>query len=92
MSFQLACEVSEGLRHAEASVKVTDYHDSTEFFPLDRGMISEDGGVNSIPVFLIRYSPERDFALVGLPVEADSGTNRIWVRTSDLKEALEPVP
>ena len=87
---QLRCQVADGLRPAEASITVRDHSGKSEHFPLDRGMVTDEDGATSIPVFLIQYSDDRDYALVGLPVEADSGSHRIWVKAADL-EVLEPV-
>src|SRR6516162_8612517 len=67
------CNVSEGLRKAEATVTVSEYDGTSQHFPLDRGLITKAGGRSAIPVGVIQYTGE-----------ADSGTQRIWVRLSDL--------
>jgi len=87
---QLRCTVTDGLRKAEATITIKDHEDVSQYFPLDRGMISQEDGSNTIPVSLIQYNRDRKFVLVGLPVEADSGSQRIWVKTEDL-QVLEPV-
>ena len=84
---RLYCNVSEGLRNAEATVTVSEYDGTPQHFPLDRGLITKAGGRSAIPVGLIQYTGDAEgdeLALVSLPVEADSGTQRIWVRLSDL--------
>ena len=84
---KLYCKVSEGLRKAEATVTVSEYDGTVQHFPLDRGLIATTGGKPAIPVGVVHYAEngrEERLALVSLPVEADSGTQRIWVKLSDL--------
>jgi hypothetical protein len=81
---QLLCEVSEGLRKSEATVKVTAYDDRPEFLPVDRGLLSEENGRCYLSVGLIHISHEKKAALVALPVEADSGAHRLWVKLDHL--------
>lgn len=82
------CEVSEGLRRSEATVKLTSYDGRPEFLPVDRGLLSQEKGRHYLSVGLVHVSPEQSAALVSLPVEADSGAHRIWVRLDQLKEPL----
>ena len=82
---QVLCEVSEGLRSAEATVKLSVYDGSHEFLPVDRGLLSEEDGKQYLSVGLIHISDEKKAALVSLPVEADSGAHRVWVRVDRLK-------
>jgi hypothetical protein len=91
---KLSCKVSEGLRQAEATVTVSEYDGTVQHFPLDRGLISTARGKPTIPVGVVHYATngqDDGLALVSLPVEADSGTQRIWVRLSDLILEKEPV-
>ena len=84
---KLYCNVSDGLRKAEATVTVSEYDGTPQHFPLDRGLIAKTGGRSAIPVGVIQYAGnagDDELALVSLPVEADSGTQRIWVKLSDL--------
>lgn len=82
----LLCEILEGARQAEATVVVKDVHERREFFPADRELITEEGGKHWVPVSLIHVDDPRKLALVGLPVEADSGAHRIWVKRSHLRQ------
>lgn len=84
---KLYCKLSEGLRKAEATVTVSEYDGTPQHFPLDRGLITKINGKYVIPVSIIHYAgdaEDNELALVSLPVEADSGTQRIWVKLSDL--------
>jgi hypothetical protein len=81
---QLLCEVSDGLRAAEATVKVRDYEGRTEYLPADRALLAQRAGKDYLPVRIIYHDEGKRAALVELPAEADSGAHRIWVRLSDL--------
>jgi hypothetical protein len=91
MMAKLYCTVSEGLRSAEASITVTEYDGSPQHFPLDRGMITRAEGRDTIPVRILQRDERGELALVSLPVEADSGTQRIWVKVKDLISHKEAV-
>lgn len=80
------CEVSEGLRSSEATVKLTTSDGGSEFLPVDRGLLTEEGGQHYLSVGLIHVSDEKGIALVSLPVEADSGAHRVWVKKDWLKQ------
>lgn len=87
---QLRCEVAEGLRPAEATITVRDHAGKPEHFPLDRGMVSGAGDRATISVFPVVRSDDGRLVSVQLPVEADSGTWRIWVRAEDLVQDARP--
>ncbi len=83
---QVLCEVAEGLRKAEATVKLMSYGGQPEFLPVDRGLVVADNGRQYLSVGLLHISQEKQAALVSLPVEADSGAHRVWVRLDHLKQ------
>jgi hypothetical protein len=56
--------------------------------PVERGLLTEEGGKYYLSVGLVHVSHERKTALVSLPVEADSGAHRVWVRFDHLKQEL----
>ncbi len=85
---QVLCEVSDGLRQSEATVKLTTYDGRPEYLPVDRGFVSEDGGKHFLSVGLVHVNHEKKAALVSLPVEADSGAHRVWVTLDQIKQPL----
>lgn len=85
----LKCKVSKGLRAAEVTVEVRDYSGRREFLPADRDMIEQQDGQSYLPVPILQLDKARKAAVVSLPVEADSGAYRIWVKLSDLKDCSE---
>jgi hypothetical protein len=82
---QVICEVSEGLRKAEAMVKLISYDGRPEFMPVDRGLLSTEGETHFLSVPVIHISNEKQAALIALPVEADSGAHRVWVHLNQIK-------
>lgn len=80
------CAVEDGLRPSEATVGVTGFDNRVEYLRVERSFIREIAGHPYLPVGLIQYD-EQDpgVALIELPHEADSGANRMWVRTSNLR-------
>jgi len=83
---QVICEVSEGLRKAEATVKLITFDGRPEFLPIDRGLLSTDGNQHFLSVPVIHINQEKKAALIALPVEADSGAHRIWVHLDRIKQ------
>ncbi len=79
------CKVTNGLRPAEATVEVPTYAGRSEFMPVDRGLLSETHGKAFLSVVVLHVNWAKKAALVSLPVEADSGVNRIWVKLADLQ-------
>jgi hypothetical protein len=86
---QVLCEISEGLRDSEATVRLTSYDGRLEYIPVDRGLLSKEGEQYYLSVGLIHISHEKKAALVSLPVEADSGAHRVWVKLDHLKQEQE---
>jgi hypothetical protein len=82
---QVLCEVSEGLRNAEATVKLVGFDGRPEFLPVDRGLLSEEGNRHFLSIPIIHINQEKKAALIALPVEADSGAHRIWVHLDRIK-------
>jgi hypothetical protein len=84
----VVCEVTDGLRPAEATVSVRDYTGRTEYLPVDRGILARANGKHLLPVRLIYQDEAKNAAFIELPDEADSGVTRLWVRLADV-QALE---
>ena len=83
---RVICEVSEGLRKSEATVKLVTFDGSPEFLPVDRGLVVTEEGKTYLFVGLVHVNSEKKAALVSLPVEADSGAHRVWMKLESLRE------
>ena len=86
---RVLCSVSEGARPAEATVEVRDYQGRPEYLPVDRALIIAENGTSYLSVAVLHVEPTKKAALVDLPVEADSGANRIWVNLANLTDLAE---
>ncbi len=85
----ILCKVSEGARAAEATVEVRDYNGRAERMPVDRDFLEKVGKAYYLPVLVAHVDRKTNLAVVNLPVEADSGAHRIWVRLDQLKDHEE---
>ncbi len=83
------CEVSAGLRPAEAKVMIRDFEGRRQFLPIHREMLLHEGGQYYLPVGLIHIDEDQQAALVALPEEADSGAHRLWVRLDSLRQGSD---
>jgi hypothetical protein len=81
---RLFCDVSKGLRDAEASITVHEYDGTPQYFPLDRGLVAKIRKRDTVPVRLLWADLDKKTAFVTLPVQADSGASRIWVPLDNL--------
>jgi hypothetical protein len=82
---RLRCKIGEGARPSEATVELQDSEGRPEYLPVERAFLIADNGDYYLPVSIGHVDRERKLAIVGLPVEADSGAHRIWVNLSQLK-------
>jgi hypothetical protein len=83
------CSVDEGLRPSEATVEVRDIDDRSEFLRVDRDFVKSFDNRHYLPIGIVYRDKEsgKDLVLIELPHEADSGTNRLWVPISSIREA-----
>jgi hypothetical protein len=59
---------------------------------IDRGMLEQEDGVYYLPVVVVYVDRTKGAALVNLPIEADSGAHRLWVRLQDVRDLANEVP
>ncbi|HZU38243.1 MAG TPA: hypothetical protein VFA18_20130 [Gemmataceae bacterium] len=86
------CEVSEGPRVGYVAVGVKSIEGHTEFLTIEDRLLAHRGDERYLPVSVVGKDKARQTALVQLPAEADSGANRVWVRTDDLVLERDEVP
>jgi hypothetical protein len=82
----LCASVEDGLRPAEATVTVQEYDGSPQYMPVDRELLSRHGSSYYLPVRVLGVDRAKKLALISLPVEADSGANRLWVELGKLRD------
>jgi hypothetical protein len=86
---RVLCEVTEGLRESEATVQVKDAEGRPEFLPVERAFLTFEGDTPYLPVSVVAVDYRRKVALIALPVEADSGANRVWVKLAHIRDLSE---
>jgi hypothetical protein len=84
----LKCEVTEGPREGYKAVGVASAEGFTEYFSIEERFLVNDGGTYRLPVRVIGNDKKNKTYLIQLPVEADSGANRVWVTEDALSDML----
>jgi hypothetical protein len=86
------CEVSEGVRSDFKTVGVLSVIGHREYISIEeRFLVKYDGGY-VLPVEIIGQDTRYDNLLLQLPFEADSGANRVWVRSADVITQPSEIP
>jgi hypothetical protein len=85
----LQCEVLDGPREGFKTVGVTTIEGSTEYLIIEERFLVHQDDAYLLPVRQVHSDPVHKTVLVQLPVEADSGANRVWVRKDELIKAGE---
>jgi hypothetical protein len=88
----LKCEVTEGPRPGFKAVGVASIEGHSEYLTIEERFLVRRGDGYLLPVEVVGRDRRYNTALVQLPVEADSGANRVWVRGQSLVEAPDEVP
>jgi hypothetical protein len=84
--------VREGSRPHFKVVGVSSVEGHVEYLGIEERFLVRRGDAYLLPVRLIGRDRRHKTALVQLPVEADSGANRVWVREENLRGAPDEVP
>lgn len=88
----LRCEsVSEGLRDSEAIASLRDFHGRRHFIRVERDFLSTQNGDSYLPVAVVHIDAREHAALVELPHEAETGANRLWVKSDQLDDRVGAV-
>ncbi len=84
------CEMSEGPRPNFTTLGIESAEGNTEYLTIeDRFLFKrKDGYVLGVRV--VARDDEQGLFLVQLPVEADSGANRVWLSEEHVKDSKAP--
>jgi hypothetical protein len=82
-------EVVPGLRDREVAPRLVDLAGRNHYIRVERDFLTEKGGQYFLPVDIVHVDPKTKAVLVELPHEAETGTNRIWVKPEQLDEPVE---
>ncbi len=78
--------VSAGLRSSEIVAKFTDYNNRSHFIRVERDFVDQELGTTFLPVGVIHVDLKTKAVLVELPHEAETGVNRLWVKSEQVKD------
>ncbi|MBY0456808.1 MAG: hypothetical protein K2V38_05690 [Gemmataceae bacterium] len=85
------CEVTDGPRQNVKSVGVLSVEGFAEYLAIEERFLVPRGDHLLLPVRIIARDPRQKTALVQLPVEADSGANRVWVSSESLSDIPDEI-
>ena len=88
---QVLCDqLSKGLRESEVIATVTDLSGRRHFLRVERDFLTTDAaGRFFLPVGVVHFDLKTKAVLIEFPQEAETGANRIWVKSSALLEPLK---
>ena len=86
------CEVSDGPRAGFKTVGVPSIEGRREYLAIEERFLVKRNGTYLLPVEAIGKDSRYETVLVQLPFEADSGANRVWVRSGDTVQEPSEVP
>jgi hypothetical protein len=79
VQYAVVCEVFPGLRSSERTVAVANVHGRREFLRIEGNYLRQEEGRTYLPIGFIYEHPESNSVLIELPLEADSGAQRMFV-------------
>jgi hypothetical protein len=83
------CEVRPGAGKVAVSVGIRDITNVRTFLTIDRDFVAKRQGQTYLPIGVVHRDRDKGVALIELPVEADSGTHRLWVPLSSVLDGNE---
>ena len=84
----IRCEVTEGPRVGFKAIGIESIEGHNEYLAIEEKFLVRKGDGYLLSVSLVGRDRRNRTVLVQLPVEADSGANRVWVS----EQALSPTP
>ena len=88
----IRCEVLEGPRPGFKTIGVPSIKGHNEYLSIETRFLAKRGDEYLLPVFVVGRDPGHDTMLVQLPLEADSGARRVWVRSNIIVSDPDEVP
>ena len=76
---QVRCQISERLTESDQTVCIRDAEGRDQYIHVLSSMVNWMSETPYLPIGLIHVDPRKRRALIQLPIEADSGTNRVWM-------------
>jgi hypothetical protein len=86
------CQVSEGPRPGFKAVGIPSVEGHTEYLTIEERFLVKRNGDYLLPVGVVGTDRRHGTTLIQLPLEADSGANRVWVRSETIASEPNEVP
>ena len=80
----LHCHIEEGPRQGFKTIGVASVEGHSEYLTIEEKFLVKRGEDRLLAVKIIGKDPQQKIVLVQLPYEADSGANRVWVKSEAL--------
>ena len=88
----IQCEVTEGPRVGFKAIGIESIEGHTEHLAIEEKFLVPKDDAYLLFVSLVGRDRRNKMVLIQLPVEADSGANRVWVSEQALSPAADEVP
>ncbi len=76
---EVRCELSEGFTDSDITVSVRDVEGREQYIHVLPSLVNSTHGTPYLPVGVIDVDYRNNRVLIELPIEADSGTSRMWI-------------
>ncbi len=76
---EVRCKVSDGFTDRDITVSVTDERGREQFIHVLKSMVNKVSESFFLPVGVVNVDHRGGRVLIELPIEADSGANRMWI-------------
>ena len=86
---EVRCDVTPGGIIPEGvTARLKDLDGRSQFVQVTRGMINHEEGQDYLPIGIVDIDRRGRRVLIELPVEADSGANRMWIGFEALRKEM----
>ena len=85
LSSQVRCEITEGLTGSDKTICVRDVAGRRQSIHVVPSLVNWVSDTPYLPVGVINVDYRNNRVLIELPIEADSGTNRMWMPIDALR-------
>jgi hypothetical protein len=86
---EVRCDVIPGgILPQGVTARIKGLDGRSQFVQVTQGMINHEGGQDYLPIGIVDIDRRNRRVLIELPVEADSGANRMWIGFDALRKEV----
>lgn len=85
------CEILDGPRPGFKTVGIPSIEGHSEYLSIEARFLAKREAAYLLPVFVVGKDQQHGTALIQLPLEADSGARRVWVKSDILVNETDEV-